>query len=56
MKKLDRRKRLSLGKETLADLQHVSTGAESGLTLTMNDTVYQPAPSDNCSVGCPKPA
>lgn len=42
-------KKLTLQKETLADLQQVTGGVQSKL----NNTVYYPVYSDFCSAGCP---
>lgn len=49
-------KKLVLQKETVSNLQEVWGGG--GVTdfcggTVLNDTVYHPKPSDNCTRGCP---
>jgi hypothetical protein len=50
MKKQLKSKKLTLQRETLADLQKANGGLEAS---QLNNTVYYPQPSDNCTRGCP---
>jgi hypothetical protein len=51
------KKKLALQKETLANLRWVGGGAEALTdfcgTSVINDTVYHPQPSEQCTRGCP---
>jgi hypothetical protein len=54
MKKINRTK-LQLRKETLTQLQLVTGGRIISYynTIPIDDTVYEPQPSDYCTRGCP---
>jgi hypothetical protein len=51
VKKQIKSKKLTLQRETVADLQRATAGVDNTL---YNDTVYRPQPSDYCTRGCPQ--
>jgi hypothetical protein len=56
LKKLGNAKKLTLRKETLSDLRHVTGGdiiSYNQYTVPIDDTVYHPVHSDACTRGCP---
>jgi hypothetical protein len=50
VKKQVKSKKLTIRRETLADLQRATGGV---IDSQYNDTVYHPQPSDDCTRGCP---
>ena len=50
VKKQIKSKKLTLQRETVADLERATGGA---IDSQYNDTVYHPQPSDYCTRGCP---
>ena len=53
MKKQMNAKKLTLQRETVANLERVNGGLLPG-TSQINDTVWRPQPSDLCTQGCPQ--
>jgi hypothetical protein len=51
VKKQIKSKKLTLQRETVADLQRATGGL---VDSQYNDTVYRPQPSDYCTRGCPQ--
>ncbi len=52
MKKQMNAKKLTLQRETVANLESVNGGLAANSQI--NDTVWRPQPSDLCTQGCPQ--